>query len=413
MESKTLDFTGLKIPRDYYLDREENTLKILVVAHESEFIGGANRALFAILKNWKNNNLVEFEVLLPKKNGTCIQELEKMGVIYYVTKYFKVFSESRNQPQDILRKLKVYAKFEYNKMAAKRIKNQICEKGFQLVYSNTRMTSMGIAVAKELKIPHVMHVREFGNENTIWGPSNIKWINENSSAIITISSALKKHLKKMVNSEKIYSSYDGVSYNHKVRIEAKKVNTLNILLTGRITPAKAQDEAISALQILRNNGYKEIKLHLAGSQTSQSKYETEYFNHLQNEIKKYNLNEFVEFHGEVKDMKKLREEMDIELMCALKETFGWVTVEGMRSGLLVIGGNTGATPEIIKNKETGLIYEQGNAKDLADKIIWAINHPEDMLKIRKQAYRYSYNNFTVEQNAKEVLDIIKQILKEK
>ena len=28
-------------------------MKVLVVAHESEFIGGANRALFAILKYWK------------------------------------------------------------------------------------------------------------------------------------------------------------------------------------------------------------------------------------------------------------------------------------------------------------------------------------------------------------------------
>ena len=30
-------------------------------------------------------------------------------------------------------------------------------------------------------------------------------------------------------------------------------------------------------------------------------------------------------------MDLLRQNMDIELMCAERETFGWVTVEGMRS----------------------------------------------------------------------------------
>lgn len=32
----------------------------------------------------------------------------------------------------------------------------------------------------------------------------------------------------------------------------------------------------------------------------------------------------------------------------------------MRSGLLVIGANTGATPEIITNMKTGLLYTHGD-----------------------------------------------------
>ena len=388
-------------------------MKILVVAHESEFAGGANRALFAILKYWSTNKLVEYEVLLPKANGECIDELERMGIKYHVIKYYKVFSETRNQIQDILRKAKVYSKFVYNKRAAKKISRLLKENDFQLVYSNTRMTSMGACVAKELNIPHIVHIREFGTENTIWGPANIKWINKNSIAIITISKALKKFLVNFVNEGKYYVSYDGVSYTHKRVIIEKKDDFVNILLTGRIAPAKAQDEAIKALKILKDNGYKKIKLHFAGSQTGNSKYETEYYDNLKKMIEDYGLRDYVKFYGEVNDMKKLREKMDIELMCSLKETFGWVTVEGMRSGLLVIGGNTGATPEIIEDEKTGLLYEQGNAKNLVEKIIWAIDNPQKVLEIRKRAYLNSYNSFTIEKNAEEVLDIIKKSLKEK
>ena len=45
--------------------------------------------------------------------------------------------------------------------------------------------------------------------------------------------------------------------------------------------------------------------------------------------------------------------------------------------------------------------------------IWAIDNPQKVLEIRKRAYLNSYNSFTIEKNAEEVLDIIKKSLKEK
>lgn len=385
-------------------------MKILVVTHESEFIGGANRALFAILKNWKENRLVEYEVLLPSENGDCVSELREMGVKYHIIHYYKVFSESRNQPQDILRSMNVFRKFIFNRNVARKEARKLRDEEFQLVYSNTRMTTMGVEVARYLGVPHVIHVREFGNENTIWGPANIKWIEKNSKKIITISHALERHLISSTEGKKFVVSYDGVSYFHDITITKKNKNTLDVLLTGRIAPAKAQDEAVRALAILKGKGYDKITLHLAGSMAGSSKYEKEYLVKLKRLIQENNLMEQVIFHGEVSDMKVLREKMDIELMCSLKETFGWVTVEGMRSGLLVIGGNTGATPEIIDHKKTGLLYCQGKPEELAEKIIWAIDHPDDVLQIRGCAYKSSYSKFTVERNAFEVYDVIQKAI---
>ncbi len=68
-------------------------MKVLVVAHESEFVGGANRALFSILEYWTKHQLVEYEVLLPSAEGACIDTLNKMGIRYHVVNYYRVFSE--------------------------------------------------------------------------------------------------------------------------------------------------------------------------------------------------------------------------------------------------------------------------------------------------------------------------------
>lgn len=384
-------------------------MKILVVAHESEFIGGANRSLYAILKYWKDNTELQFEVLLPSANGSLIDELQAIGVKCHFVKYYKIFSEARKEPIDILRKIRVNYRFLYNKKAARIFSQKIKNAGFQLVYSNTRMTTMGACIAKELGIPHVIHIREFGNENTIWGLANIEWINDNASRIIVISQALKNYLVNSVSEEKFVVSYNGIQYSHDVNITSHKKTTTDILLTGRITASKAQDEAVHAAKILCNRGYKNFVIHFAGSVAEGSRYENEYLINLKKLISDLGIESKVHFHGEVKDMKALREQMDIELMCSLKETFGRVTVEAMRSGLLVIGGNTGATPEIIDDGTTGLIYRQGDPEDLAEKIIWVINNPEETLKIKINARIFANENFTVEENASEILEILTDV----
>lgn len=388
-------------------------MKVLVVAHESEFVGGANRALVAILKYWKENTDIQIDVLLPCNHGELILDLKKIGIRYYYEKYYKVFTELKGDYKDILRKVNVYRKFYYNTYISKKIANKLRNNDYDLVYSNTRMTSVGAYIAEELKIPHVIHIREFGNENTYWGPANIQNIYKRSSKIIAISNALASYLTNYVNDDKFIVLHDGVTYEYIVSEreinESKESDVkLNLLLTGRITKAKAQKDAVLALAKLKNNN---IKLHFAGSVSENSKYGKEYYEEILALIRKEGLNNQVQFHGEVSDMKKLRQNMDVELMCAERETFGWVTVEGMRSGLLVIGSNTGATPEIINHGETGLLFEQGNIDDLANKIEWVIEHPEKANQIKVAGKKFTSDNFTIQKNAQEVYKVLKESLR--
>lgn len=377
-------------------------MKILIVAHESYFNGGANRALWALIKEWKKNNNIDIEVLLPDSKGEFAEQLLNNGYSIVVAKYFKIFTESKNDGKDFLRYLKMYFKYFYNKIRILLICKKIKAKKYDLIYSNTRMTSVGCDLSKYLSLPHVMHIREFGNENTVWGPSSIERIYKYSKKIILISKALEEHLSREIKNDKFVVSYDGVEYKtDNTTISFNRDNT-NILLTGRIVPAKGQDEAIDAIKIIRDKGYSNINLYFAGNISVNSVSEKKYYKDLQDKISELNLSEKVKFVGEVNDMKTFRSNMDIELMCAWRETFGWVTVEAMRSGLLVIGANTGATPEIINDKETGLIYEKNNPKDLADKIEWAINNKTECLNIRKRGYEYSSSHFCVNTNADQV-----------
>ena len=256
---------------------------------------------------------------------------------------------------------------------------------------------MGSWIAQRLQIPHIIHIREFGNKNTYWGPSNLKRINKTSNRVIVISKALAKEIEKAVEKSKMVISYDGVIYQGKEK--QKSDEYVDILLTGRITEAKSQEEAVMAIAELKKRGLSElVRLHFAGSVPVNSKFARRYYNRILDLIKKYNIEKQIIFHGEVSSMDLLRQNMDIELMCAERETFGWVTVEGMRSGLLVIGANTGATPEIITNMKTGLLYTHGDARDLADKIEWVLKNPSSADEIRKNGKKFSDESFTIEEN---------------
>jgi glycosyltransferase involved in cell wall biosynthesis len=76
--------------------------------------------------------------------------------------------------------------------------------------------------------------------------------------------------------------------------------------------------------------------------------------------------------GEQKD--KIFKDTDWLLIPSLwYENAPVVIVEAAAYGLGVIGSNIGAIPEFVQHEKTGLLFEPGNARSLADAIIRAVN----------------------------------------
>lgn len=91
------------------------------------------------------------------------------------------------------------------------------------------------------------------------------------------------------------------------------------------------------------------------------------------------------------------------------EGLGRVTIEGQMAGCLVIGAAAGATTEIVSDGETGLLYELGNPEDLADKLIYAEDHPEMMNQIAIAGQERACQVFNVQHYLEELQNIYEQI----
>jgi glycosyltransferase involved in cell wall biosynthesis len=85
-------------------------------------------------------------------------------------------------------------------------------------------------------------------------------------------------------------------------------------------------------------------------------------------------------------------------------------VEAFASALPVIASNLGSMAELIEDGTTGLLFEPGNADDLARKVQWAWEHPEEMRRMGEAARREYEQKYTPERNYQMLMDIYQQAI---
>lgn len=87
------------------------------------------------------------------------------------------------------------------------------------------------------------------------------------------------------------------------------------------------------------------------------------------------------------------------------EAFGRVAMESFAAGTPVIASRLGAMAEVCEDGQTGMLFEAGNAADLADKLRWAFDHPAEVKAMRPVARQLFEARYTMPQNYRELIDI--------
>jgi glycosyltransferase involved in cell wall biosynthesis/ectoine hydroxylase-related dioxygenase (phytanoyl-CoA dioxygenase family) len=80
------------------------------------------------------------------------------------------------------------------------------------------------------------------------------------------------------------------------------------------------------------------------------------------------------------------------------EPFGRVAIESFAKGTPVVASNMAAMAEIVQDGRNGRLFTPGDPEDLARKIQWATDHPEDLRAMRATARKTYEEQYTVSQN---------------
>lgn len=387
-------------------------MKILVLTHRSNFSGGANRSLLAVLKGLRDKGH-QIDVILPKETGELNDALTMENIPWWHCQYYRMGAKPFSGPMRIISYSILYGKYIHHKIKGIEIYNKIKNNDYDVVYTNTILPYCGLFAAKKLNIPSVIHDREPLDGTNV--PQIIgyeKFLYNHANKIIVISSDLKNQWKKRGLTDKIVLITNGIPVEDIPLSEQKEIDGIfNIVLTARISPTKHHIDALKALKILVDRGITNIKLSFAGTEGEKS--DAEYKKSLLKFIGENRLEDNVEFLGEVKDMGKLRSQMNVELMCNPDEPFGRVTVEAMRSGLIVIGVAAGGTLDIVVDGENGLFYKKNDVDDLANKIYTVYSDEKFRKELAQKAIQYGNSHFTMEENVNAIEKVLLEAVSHK
>lgn len=383
-------------------------MKILAFTPYKSMIGGANRSLLMVLKGLKEEYNHDILVAVPGED-TFSKALEENGIRYITAPIHEVGGVFGSPLKLVLRKIKNNLLAIAERKNAKKFAQNFNE-DFDIVYINDNSAYFGSVFARIKNLPYVWHFRSFARKNTEYAKDVVKSY-EKCCAIITISDGMKEQLNenKSYDNTNIVRIHNGIPLDGAEKSLQTRENGFHFVQCGRITKDKGHIDSISAIGELKKQGIEDIYLHIVGA--APSGHEA-YFESIKAMVVELGLEKQVSFEGTRNDMPDFRKNMNGELMCSLCEPFGRVTLEGMRSGLVVIGSNTGGTPEIITDKETGLLYKQGDYIDLAEKIRKVYDDEGYAKALADKAYEFSTTHFTPEINIKEIERVLKEAVKE-
>lgn len=217
-----------------------------------------------------------------------------------------------------------------------------------------------------------------------------EWLIDNivskvATKVIAVSNATKETLIKLrgFNPNRTIVIYNGIELERsknfgKVVNLRQKCNVNNgtyfLGILGNIEPHKGHDVLLRAMHLINHGN--DMHLCVIGSRE-----DADYYDALTNMVKELKLEKIVTFTGFIEGCSLgLVRQLDLLVMPTKNfEAFGYVLAEAMLEGTPVIASNVGAIPELINDRETGILVEPLDASGLSEAIL-SLKENENMRK---------------------------------
>ena len=273
-----------------------------------------------------------------------------------------------------------------------------------LIHTNVGPLVTGHFVAQWHQIPHIWHVREYGNLdfNLRFFPSRdffLKLIRTDYS--ISITRDLYRY-NKLQNNPKAYVVYNGVCSKNNLCDIAKKEKFF--LCASRISPEKNFEEIILAFSYFfkKNPDY---KLILLGEGLEQ------YENKIKKMSSSLECSNSILFKGFCNNVSDYMKKATALLVASPFEGFGRMTAEACFNGCLVIGKDSGGTREIL-SQTGGFLYK--TQKEMLQHMETIASIPfNDYVQVAQKAQKKAQSLFSIEKYTSDIYSIYENALEKK
>lgn len=175
------------------------------------------------------------------------------------------------------------------------------------------------------------------------------------------------------------------------------------------------NNAKTFLMIARMLNTKGVFEYCQAAKIVKQKYPDAMFNYLGREgtikiidIEGYIKGGIINYWGETKDVRPYIAECSVNVLPSYREGFGLVNAEAGAMGRISITCDTNGTRDTIKDGYSGFLIPVRDVDSLVEKMIWCIEHPEDVISMGKNARCYCEENFDVNMINKKIIQVIEE-----
>ncbi len=379
---------------------DQKVIKVLFVTHYREMYG-ANHSLLQMILELREKGIQPM-VMLPFGDTLPDNDLASEFVNHHIPYIEAPIRMDKHQDWK-----KLIPNYFFARYCKRKAFSVVKDRKFDLIHSNSSTISTGTFIAKKMGIPHVWHLREFGdldyNLKTPFGKWFQKYLYGGHNYFIAISKKIRDHYQKYIGNQPMKLIYNGIKpsplYNPSVH------DKVEFCIVGRIEPQKGHQEILEAAhELIIHRNILNFHIYIVGGG-----YQP-YLDQLKANIEKSGLSDFVTMTGRQNDIALFLTKMDVGIMASSHEAFGRVTVEYMMAGLPVVASDGGANLEIITDQQTGLIYKSGDTKSLADRMELLIKDSYARQRYGLNGLELAQKQFTSKANSDAVYEIYKDIL---
>jgi len=132
---------------------------------------------------------------------------------------------------------------------------------------------------------------------------------------------------------------------------------------------------------------------------------------VEREVARRGLSSRVHFTGFCADIVPILQKLDVVVHCSLEpEPFGRVLVEAMACGVPVVAARGGATEEIVRDGESGLLVPPGDAECLAEAILTLLRDPSQLAEMGRSARAQAECAFDLREQVRRIEELYESLL---
>lgn len=223
--------------------------------------------------------------------------------------------------------------------------------------------------------------------------------------VILLADTLYQDIEKYVEQKDVYICPNGIQVKENIHSNSNKSSKTNIMFLSNMMKAKGVWDLVEACEILKRK-HKKFHCHFVGKWSDITQKE------FTKKTAEYALQDYITDYGAKYNTEKelFFSQTDIFLFPTHNEAFGLVLLEAMEYSIPCIATNEGGIPSIIEENKTGFIIKKHSPEEIADKIEYLMEHPEQRIAMGKAGKEKFLREFTLNKFENRMKDILEDCI---